>query len=303
MFKTPVKLRPLILSISILSLPLIASAQANRTWVSAVGDDANPCSRTSPCKTFAGAIFKTNVGGEIDVLDPGGYGAVTISKSITIDAGQQFGSILAASVTGIIINITAASDSAKTVRLRGLAINGLGTAIDGIRISAASQVFIEDVLVEGVSRHGLNVVAPGVYVSVAQSTIRNAAKFGINVEPNETTTTASLAMESTNVSTCEVGLFAGRGTIATVRDSAFLHNVTGVGAQGSDVALVECIVAHGDRGLVARTNSAIRISLTTVTRNQTGLAAATGGKIISFKNNIVHGNGTDGVPTNTFPPV
>jgi len=67
-----------------------AQAQATRTWVSGVGDDANPCSRTAPCKTFAGAISKTAAGGEISVLDPGGFGAVTITKSITINGdGKQ----------------------------------------------------------------------------------------------------------------------------------------------------------------------------------------------------------------------
>ena len=64
----------------------LAHAQATRTWVSGVGDDANPCSRTAPCKTFAGAISKTAAGGEINVLDPGGFGAVTITKSITISS-------------------------------------------------------------------------------------------------------------------------------------------------------------------------------------------------------------------------
>jgi hypothetical protein len=226
---------------------------------------------------------------------------VTITKSITIDAPRSSASILAVGSFGILINITAVADSAKTVRLRGLSINGLGSATDGIRIIAANQVFIEDLLVDGVSRHGITVGASGAYVSVARSTIRNAAKVGINMEPGGTTS-AVLAMESTNVSTCEAGLFA-RGAIATVRDSALLHNVTGVDAQDSDVALVDCLVAHGQRGLVARTNSAIRITLTTVTRNQTGLAVVSGGKIISFKNNIVHGNGTDGAPTSTAPPV
>ena len=65
----------------------VANAQATRTWISGVGDDANPCSRTAPCKTFAGAISKTAAGGEIDVLDPGGFGAVTITKAITLDGG------------------------------------------------------------------------------------------------------------------------------------------------------------------------------------------------------------------------
>src|SRR5258705_3485893 len=81
-----------------------ANAQATRTWVSGVGDDANPCSRTAPCKTFAGAISKTADQGEIDCIDPGGFGAVTITKSITIDGAGTMGSILAAGTNGIIVN-------------------------------------------------------------------------------------------------------------------------------------------------------------------------------------------------------
>src|SRR5438094_3276735 len=82
----------------------LAQAQATRTWVSGVGDDANPCSRTAPCKTFAGAISKTAVNGEIDCLDPGGFGAVTITKSITIDGSGTFASIVVSGGTAIIIN-------------------------------------------------------------------------------------------------------------------------------------------------------------------------------------------------------
>src|SRR6266403_4564530 len=93
-----------------------AQAQATRTWVSGVGNDANPCSRTAPCKTFAGAISKTAAGGEIDCLDPGGFGAVTITKSLTIDGthGGGFGSILASSTNGIIVN-DASSGSPGTI--------------------------------------------------------------------------------------------------------------------------------------------------------------------------------------------
>src|SRR3954469_10801182 len=83
-----------------------ASAQATRTWVSGVGDDANPCSRTAPCKTFAGAISKTAVAGEINCLDPGGFGTVTITKAMTLDGtnGSGFGSILAAGTNGVNVN-------------------------------------------------------------------------------------------------------------------------------------------------------------------------------------------------------
>src|SRR6476661_5452683 len=83
---------------------LPASAQATRTWVSGVGSDANPCSRTAPCSTFAGAISKTAAGGEIDCLDPGGFGAVTITKAITIDCNGVAGGILASGVNGVIVN-------------------------------------------------------------------------------------------------------------------------------------------------------------------------------------------------------
>jgi hypothetical protein len=89
---------------TLLSTASLAHAQASRTWVSGVGDDANPCSRTAPCKTFAGAISKTAALGEINTLDPGGFGVVTITKSITLDATAGLGGVLAAGTTGVIIN-------------------------------------------------------------------------------------------------------------------------------------------------------------------------------------------------------
>src|SRR6516165_8271388 len=99
-----------------------ASAQATRTWVSGVGDDANPCSRTAPCKTFAGAISKTAAGGEIDALDPGGFGALTITKSITIDGGGgQVASVLVAGTNGIVV----AAGAGDVVILRNMRFDGL----------------------------------------------------------------------------------------------------------------------------------------------------------------------------------
>src|SRR3954466_8101889 len=110
-----------------------ASAQATRTWVSGVGDDVNPCSRTAPCKTFAGAISKTATGGEINCLDPGGFGTVTITKSITIDCTGTFGSILASGFNGVNVNDSATgSPGTIVVHLRGLSINGAGTGLIGI---------------------------------------------------------------------------------------------------------------------------------------------------------------------------
>src|SRR6185503_17996498 len=111
-----IKFYPTVKALFVISFMLVvasaAQAQATRTWVSGVGDDLNPCSRTAPCKTFAGAISKTAKDGEISVLDPGGYGAVTITKSIYINGthGAGYGSIIASLVNGIIINITDAAD-------------------------------------------------------------------------------------------------------------------------------------------------------------------------------------------------
>jgi hypothetical protein len=132
------KINKILLSLTVLGCLFLAttmSAQATRTWVSGVGDDANPCSRTAPCKTFAGAISKTAACGEIDVLDPGGFGAVTITKSITINGYGQGGGILNALVNGAVINLTV-SDACNTVILRWLGINGAGS----IGLSAVRDV-------------------------------------------------------------------------------------------------------------------------------------------------------------------
>src|ERR1041385_230565 len=99
--------KTLIAVILTMGIATLANAQATRTWVSGVGNDADPCSRTAPCKTFAGAISKTASGGEINCTDPGGFGAVTITKSITIDCGGTFGSILAAGTNGVNVSTTA----------------------------------------------------------------------------------------------------------------------------------------------------------------------------------------------------
>src|SRR5437016_11965092 len=122
---------PLSISLTLLVIclrPSAAHAQATRTWVSGVGDDANPCSRTAPCKTFAGAISKTAAGGEINCLDPGGYGVVTITKAITINCEGTLGSILSALTNGVNVN----AGPTDRVVLRGIEISGVGTGLTGI---------------------------------------------------------------------------------------------------------------------------------------------------------------------------
>src|SRR5690348_8418681 len=140
----------------VMILPIVpANAQASRTWVSGVGDDVNPCSRTAPCKTFAGAISKTAAGGEIDALDPAGYGAVTITKSMTIDGGGgQVASVLVAGTNGIVV----AAGPNDVVILRNLRINGLlnsgNAGINGIRFLSGKALHVENCDIFGFSTQG-----------------------------------------------------------------------------------------------------------------------------------------------------
>jgi hypothetical protein len=121
-----------------------AHAQATRTWVSGVGNDANPCSRTAPCKTFAGAISKTATGGEIDALDPGGFGTLTITKSITLDGGGgQVASILASGTTGVTVSAAGAVVILRNLRFNGILQAGVPGTI-GVNILSAAKVEIEN---------------------------------------------------------------------------------------------------------------------------------------------------------------
>src|SRR3954470_11542792 len=133
------KLSP-ILVVAALALPGTAFGQASRTWVSGVGDDANPCSRTAPCKTFAGAVSKTAVKGEINCLDPGGFGGVTITKALTIKCHYTEGGVLVAGTNAIVVN-AAATDK---VTLKGLDINGTGVgapvSLVGVKVLSARAV-------------------------------------------------------------------------------------------------------------------------------------------------------------------
>jgi hypothetical protein len=206
-------LRALLFIIVNLAFTSVAQAQqAARTWVSGVGSDANPCSRTQPCKTFAGAIAKTVAGGEIDALDSGGYGPVVITKSITIDGTGTLASILASAASpGITIN--AVGRTPATVRLRGLSINGAGSGSHRIRVIAASKVTIEDIVIDGFSKNGINVEATfGTQVFVRNTTIRNNEGSGINVVPGPiAATTAKVAISGVAVIFNGTGLTPGPG--------------------------------------------------------------------------------------------
>lgn len=193
--------------VALMGAALIASpaaAQATRTWVSGVGDDVNPCSRTAPCKTFAGAISKTAAGGEISVLDSGGFGAVTITKSISIVAEGNEGGILASLTNGITINSATA-----VVYIRGLIIEGKGDGLNGINIVAAKSVLIEDTVIHGFRAtgpaNGAGIKAAGTAkVTVVGSTLADnrvaikADVFGTEVLISDSTITGNaVVIEST----------------------------------------------------------------------------------------------------------
>src|SRR3974390_2866324 len=134
-----------------------AYAQATRTWVSGVGDDANPCSRTAPCKTFAGAISKTIAAGEIDCLDPGGFGALTITKAITIDCSGTFGSVLASGTNAIVV----AAGANDRVVLRGISFDGVGNGLNGVQFISGAQLNVERCFIARFTGAGINVAVSG----------------------------------------------------------------------------------------------------------------------------------------------
>ena len=182
-----ITLKVLTCALFILALSSIAQAQATRTWVSGVGDDVNPCSRTAPCKTFSGAISKTAIGGEISVLDPGGFGSLTITKSMTVDGGSQYGSILASGVNGVVVNVGAnVNDPQRRVTLRRLTINGAGTTL-GVRgvnvtVNGIAKLNVENCFIQNFTTAGIDITsaegAAGTRVSIKDTVITNTGPVG-----------------------------------------------------------------------------------------------------------------------------
>lgn len=304
------------LALMLLSLvaPGLAYAQATRTWVSGVGDDANPCSRTAPCKTFAGAISKTAAGGEIDALDPGGFGAVTITKSITIDGGEQLASVLVAGTNGIVIN----AGAADTVTLRNIRINGVkGTSVpglNGIRFLSGAALHIENCTIFGFSQNGVDVnlnTASVVQVSVTDTAVSD--NTGGLVARNAGAGRVFLALERTTFSrNSSFGLMSdgsGAGEIrSAASDSMFGGNGTALlAAGGPAVAVIQVnrstVVNSVTTGALSNGTAGqafILISNTLMAANALALSATGTGNLISYQNNSIGGNFSDGAFTGTL---
>ncbi len=158
-------------------------AQATRTWISGVGDDANPCSRTAPCKTFAGAISKTAAGGEINCLDPGGFGALTITKAITLRCDSVEGGVLVAGTDGIAIS----AGATDVVELYGLDIYGLGSGLNGVNVHAAGIVRIVHCHIQDFTQAGVYVEpSSGTVFVFVQDTLIGNTKTGVKNVPSGT---------------------------------------------------------------------------------------------------------------------
>jgi hypothetical protein len=255
-----------------------AHAQATRTWVSGVGDDVNPCSRTAPCKTFAGAISKTAAGGIINCIDPGGFGTLTITKSIEIDCLNTKAGMLAGGVNAI--NVNAAG---IIVVLRGLSIEGIGTGLIGVNIIAAGVVHIEKSTIRGFRGGTANAVRlattagnPELYISDSHITDNGAAAAGGGVFVVPTGGTGFVSLSNVRINNNTFGMGNNLNSRTTVNNSVISGNTTGVQADGGAV---------------------VRLANNDIVNNATGISGAT----TTYGNNRI-ANAADGTaPTAAGP--
>jgi hypothetical protein len=282
--------------------PTPAHAQAPRTWVSRTGNDGNPCSTTAPCRTFAGAIAKTLVNGEINCVDAGGFDMVTITKSITIDCHDVFASILDAGANGIniLFDNFAATDTRKTVRLRNLNINGLAAGLIGINITGAtnaanSAVFIEDCLVDGMSagaKRGISDTRAAGDLSIANTTVRNIGAAAIVIAPVDNSRRLEATLDGVRAQNAELGIVIGRPARVLIHRSLLSgHRASGIEADdGVEVHVDHSTITNNRAGVRAGAGAVIRLSNNNIVFNRVGIAGPT----TSFGNNRIAGNTTAG---------
>ncbi len=244
------------------ALATLANAQATRTWVSGVGDDANPCSRTAPCKTFAGAISKTSAKGEIDVLDPGGFGALTITKAITIDGGGILGGVLVSGTNGFVV----AAGTNDVVTIRGLQFDGVGTGLDGIKFISGAALHVERCNIFGFTGYGIN-IALGAFgdVTVKDTVISDDTTGGISATTS--TSVVELDIRNTHISNTAAGVTVLSNALVGINTSDLTENVIGV-----------------SQGTAAVTTSSVTVTGSMVSLNSTALRSVAGGTILASGN-------------------
>jgi hypothetical protein len=288
-----------------------ASAQATRTWVSGVGDDANPCSRTAPCKTFAGSISKTAPGGEINCLDPGGFGALTITKSITISCEIGTAGVLVAGTNGINVN-AAVTD---VVVLKGLDFDGVGSGISGISILSAGTVHVLQSTIRNFRGGGSGItLAPNnipTRLFVSDTFIANngnsATTGGIVIRPLGTGT-ASVVITNTKVDANSSGVRADAtaatsGTVkVTVEGSSMSGNandgataIANAGGGSSVMMINKSVITYNNLTGIVANGGILQLGDSVVTGNATGLSSVNAAILNSYKNNSINGNTNDNV--------
>jgi hypothetical protein len=285
-----------------------AHAQATRTWVSGVGDDANPCSRTAPCKTWAGAIVKTSAGGEIDNLDAGGFGGLTITKSITLDGGG--GAVASTLVSGTNgINVAAGSTDIviiKNIRFQGLLGNGSspGTAgITGLGYSSGAQVIVDNCAFIGFNTNGISVSLSATgNLLVTNSTFRNNGVNDIGVTTSSGQAVATIVNSSFigNLSSAG-GVLAGANSVVAVSHSDFTNFQVAVGANGNgNLSIDNSLFMRNGTAVSSGSGTTVNVTNNTLMFNVTAFTVA--GTFASAKNNILgFGSGT-GSPNQTLTP-
>jgi len=289
-----------ILAVAVFSLAIssVAQAQATRTWVSGVGDDANPCSRTAPCKTFAGAISKTAPCGEISVLDPGGFGAVTITKGITLNGDGTLAGILNATVNGIIIN----AGTSDAITIRNISINGAGSGVNGIRYLAGKSVNVDNCKISGFTSNGIDVSvgsSGNFNLMVRQTAITgncSGAPIGIRMTTAGGTANLCASIDSSYLQGLASGLDVLAGT-ATITRSVVSNNTNfGIIAEATGVINADTNYLTCNNVAVSAQvgGSTVRLSNNTITGNTTGIVA--NGTVNTFGDNKNLGNGTPGAP-------
>jgi hypothetical protein len=288
----------------------LAQAQATRTWVTGSGgDDAGPCSRTAPCSTFGGAISKTAEGGEINVLSPGGYGPLTITKAVTVDGGIGAGwaSVQVQSSQGIIVNISTTSNHANdaVVTLRNLSFNGfrqtsgLSPGTHGISYLRAAQLKVENCQFQ-------NLVTTGIRVALGATsgnlTVQDCVFENVNsvIVSNATAPAFSvIQFEHNRMVGSSTGLNAQTNTYATVRDSYFGSFTSSNGAvragTGSQVNVINSMFVNNVVGANVA-GGTIRLSNNEFFDNATAIT----GTAESANNNKFRGNTADGTTTNSI---
>jgi Right handed beta helix region len=284
-----------------------AHAQASRTWVSGVGDDANPCSRTAPCKTFAGAIPKTAAGGEIDVLDPGGFGAVTVTKAISIDGGGGVvASTSAAGTNGIVIS-AGVNDVVilRNLKFLGLARSPSTAGLNGIQLNSAAALHIDHCVIDNFGQNGIQVApSAGSQVFIDNSVSRGNVGNGLNIMA--TNTEVRVSITNSHFTNNANGVFSGdfsKTTIATSDASG--NSQSGFVALGNGgpatLNLIDSTASNNaGNGVVAgggANTSRVRMTNVSTLGNATGLVIATNGTIYSYGDNK---NSGGGVPTTTL---